>query len=512
MRKGTSFAKPLAVAFCAPALFAVLLSCASAPADGGRARASAAVLPDPAETLRAATRFYGAQRSGTLDNWLLAQYPPELRAPCFARDGESLREGLDLSGGWHDAGDFIKFTLTTAYSAHALLKSWDAFPAAHADLYGADGSSGPDGIPDVLNEAKWGLDWLLKIHLDSAALVSQIGDHTDHDVPGTCPSRADMSPVSGGEPRPVWFGDTRDDPSRVKADLLGMTAAALALAGRIYAPYDSVYARACVAHARQLYATAVDRPGTTPSPNGETFYVKRGWEDDLLCGAVELFRATGERNYLSDALEADRRLGDHGWVVDWGQHADFCRHSLAVSDSLGRLAGEGNWGRAVARYRTKVSDAPEVAGLAFFGEWGSLRYAMNAAFSSALYASVYGDSAAASFAERQWDWALGDNPYGHSFVVGVGTNPPKAPHHKNAFGERRWASPSDTSRYPLVGALVGGPHLQTYSDPWMTSPPGWRDAMNDYVGNEVSIDYNAGLVGTSAFVALRRGSSAKAGE
>ena len=169
-------------------------------------------------------------------------------------------------------------------------------------------------------------------------------------------------------------------------------------------------------------------------------------------------------------------------------------------DSLGRLAGEGNWGRAVARYRTKVSDAPEVAGLAFFGEWGSLRYAMNAAFSSALYASVYGDSAAAAFAERQWDWALGDNPYGHSFVVGVGTNPPKAPHHKNAFGERRWASPSDTSRYPLVGALVGGPHLQTYSDPWMTSPPGWRDAMNDYVGNEVSIDYNAALVGATAFV------------
>ena len=132
------------VALFSGALLAALCACASsrdsASAEKGADRAGEGVsLPDAREVLRAATRFYGAQRSGTLDNWLLAQYPDHLRVPCFDRDGEALREGLDLSGGWHDAGDNVKFALTTSWTVYALLKSYEAFPAAHGDAWGSAG-------------------------------------------------------------------------------------------------------------------------------------------------------------------------------------------------------------------------------------------------------------------------------------------------------------------------------------------------------------------------------------
>ena len=496
------------VALFSGALLAALCACASsrdsASAGKGADRVGEGVpLPAASEVLKAATRFYGAQRSGTLDNWLLAQYPEHLRVPCFDRDGEALREGLDLSGGWHDAGDNVKFSLTTSWTVYALLKSYEAFPMAHGDFYGSAGGvegAEPDGIPDVLNEARWGAEWLLKAHLDSSSLVTQVGDGADHRNPGTCATMSDLSPVSGGQPRTVWFGPSRDDPTRVKADQLGIAAAALALAGQIFRPYDSAFAAECVARAKQLYATALDRPGSTEEPPGQSFYSDRTWDDDLLCGGAELHRATKEKSYLDEAVAASRRLGDHGWVMDWAMHADLCRHTLAQAGGEAREEALSSWGRAVDRYLKSVSDAKETEGLAYFGEGGSLRLALNAAFSAALFSRTTGEKAPAEFAKRQWEWALGKNPYRRSFVVGIGENPPKSPHHKNAFGVDRWASPSDTSRYRLTGALVGGPHQREFKDPWMTSPPGYRDAMNDYVGNEVSIDYNAALVGATAFV------------
>ena len=113
------------------------------------------------DALHTVTKFYGAQRSGSFEyNWLLAQYPAQQsgttagQGACFPRDGKAYDSAADFSGGWHDAGDNIKFTNTIAWAAYVLLKSYDAFPAAHADKHGP--KYGPaDGVPDVLNEVKW---------------------------------------------------------------------------------------------------------------------------------------------------------------------------------------------------------------------------------------------------------------------------------------------------------------------------------------------------------------------
>ena len=146
----------------------------------------------------------------------------------------------DMSGGWADAGDNIKFTLTNAWAAYALLKAYDAFPDAHLDLYGSSykktsssiGTNG-DGIADILNEVKWSTDYLLKLHLDDTTLVSQIGDARDHNHPLTCPTMTKSGEHKGGDPRTVWFGESLDNTNGTKADILGITAATLALMAQV---------------------------------------------------------------------------------------------------------------------------------------------------------------------------------------------------------------------------------------------------------------------------------------
>ena len=434
-------------------LLPLLFSCASASGDRSEKstprgeiqqeplQLSNAPLPSAESVLQAATRFYGAQRSGTTDNWLIAQYPEEKRIACFDRDGESLRPGLDLSGGWHDAGDYLKFTLTTAWSAYALLKAYDAFPQSHADLYDR-GYGAPNGIPDILDEVKWATDYLLKAHLDSATLVTQIGDKSDHENGTTCPTMSRYAAVErGGQPRKVWFGDSSDDPSRVKADVLGITAAALALMGVVYEEFDLEYADRCITHALQLYATAKARPGNTLEPPGQSFYQDNSFLDDLLCGAVELYRATSDRRFLK--RQFGKRTARRPRLGLEGLSTATLPPSLAIVGEEGRRAALPDWGKAISRYFTNVSKEELTRGLAYFNDWGSLRLALNSAFSAALYSTVTGDTTATDFALKQLDWVLGNNGYNRSFVVGMGHNPPTAPHHKNGFGKDRWATERD---------------------------------------------------------------------
>ena len=154
-----------------------------------------------------------------------------------------------------------------------------------------------------------------------------------------------------------------------------------------------------------------------------------------------------------------------------------------------------------------MSDNPYVLGLAFWSDWGSLRSAGNAAFSAALYHDIYNHTEAEKFAQSQADYILGDNSYERSFVVGWGSNPPSRPHHKNAFGRDEWFGASDTPLYSLQGAVVGGPHSNAYSDGWLDSPAGYQDIMTDYITNEVTIDYNVGLIGTLASMLVSSSSS-----
>jgi len=413
------------------------------------------------QVLTAAVHFYGAQRCGDSDNWLLTSNV--WGDSCHLEDGPDLQPGLDLTGGWHDAGDYLKFSLTTAWSAYALLKARDAFPEAFDD-------------DALLDEVRVAAHWLVKIHPDSDTLIAMVGGHEDHSVWVTSPYQSTLGYSQGGGQRMVTDG--------ASADVAGLTAAALALWSLQTGDTDAL------AIAESVYALGKRRPWTTDTP----FYEDAEWEDNMLCGAIELYRATGNADYLDDARAYDDQIDSHGWVVSWAQSADYGRHSMAV---LGESSARVHWKGDVDAYLDAVSIDSNTSGLAWFSDWGTLRYALGASFSAGLYHSITGEQKYLDFAVSQLDYALGDNDYGRSFVVGWGENPPSHPHHANSYGNNSltWDL-SGQHAFSLTGALVGGP-TQTAAGP---SSPGYADETADWVGNEVTIDYNTGLVGTAAFV------------
>ncbi|MCP4680289.1 MAG: hypothetical protein GY854_33315 [Deltaproteobacteria bacterium] len=436
---------------------------------------------DYERVLQLAVRFYGAQRCGDGDNWILADNP--VGDSCHLDDGPAYQANADMTGGWHDAGDFIKFTLSNAWAGYVLLKAYDAFPEAFADRDDPAYSGAPNGIPDVLDEARYSVDYLVKVNPNPSTLIARIGGDQDHSSWVTSPYQSTMPVSNGGGERPVYDG--------AKADIAGMAAASLALMSGLYRIHDAARADDYLEHAQDIYLIGKNNPGTT----SDSFYADDSWKDNMMCAAVELYRATGQTSYRDEAVAYDAEMGSHGWVVDWANALDYCRHSLHRAGVTDRLAP---WRSDVDQYLSSVSNDVYVDGMAYFGvDWGTLRYATGAAFSAALLFDITGEEQYRSFALSQLQYVMGENEYGRSFIIGFGNNPPAHPHHANAYGHD--ALDWDLSRpfkFSLDGALVGGP---TVGPAYGVTQPGYQDEVEDYIGNEVTIDFNSGLVGMAAF-------------
>lgn len=438
------------------------------------------VIGDAQVLLDATVRFYGAQRSGDGGNWLLSG------ATCHMNDGESI--GRDLTGGWYDAGDHVKVTLSIAYASYVMLKAYDAFPEAFLDRDSQRYEGAPNGVPDVLDEARYATDYLVKAHLSENELVGMVGNaNQDHSQWVGCAEQEALPAAQGGSPRPVSL--------EANADVAGITAASLALMSRLYRQHDPALADTYQLHATQIYQIGKNNPsGSNPGLYGQN---GDGWIDEMLAGSAEMFRLTSEQTYLTDALDFNARIENHGWAPNYSQSADFSRHSLYVGGQA-EAVGEF-WKLDVENYAAKVSTNEFTAGAVYFDEWGMLRYAAGAGFSAALYAQVTGDVAARDLAIAQLNYIAGQNSYGRSFVIGVGTNPPQNPHHRN----------SDMLDVPLTGALVAGPTQRSFlqgrgANGIEITAPGYEDVTEDYVGNEVALDYNAGLVGLGAFGVMQQ--------
>jgi len=448
------------------------------------------VKADSPTLLNAVVKFYGAQRSGDGANWLLAAAnaaDPARGTSCHMNDGEAMT--LDLSGGWYDAGDHVKVTLSIAYASYVMLKAFDAFPQAFSDRDSQRYTGAPNGVPDVLDEARYATDYLVKAHISDTQLVGMIGNaNNDHRMWVSCLDQEALPAMQGGRPRPVNM--------QANADIAGITAASLALMSKLYRPYDAALADTYQAHALSIYQIGKNNPqGSNPGLYGQT---GTAWQDEMLAGAAELYRVTNDSAYLDDAKVFNDGVANHGWAPNYSQSADFSRHSLSVAGAADVVADY--WRLDVENYEAKVSTEANTAGFVYISEWASLRYAAGAGFSAALYAQVTGDAAARDLAVSQLNYIAGDNSYGRSFVIGYGTDSPVHPHHRN----------SDNLGVLLSGALVGGPTQSAYAQQGTSvhPNPGYQDNKDDYVGNEVALDYNAGLVGLAAFGVTQQSSAA----
>lgn len=429
------------------------------------------------EALQKSLIFYEFQRAGKLpadkrDNW---------RGDAAVNDGADVR--LDLTGGWFDAGDHVKFNLPMSYTANML--AWSVYE--NRDAYVKSGQ-----LKYAMDNIKWASDYFMKCHTGPTEYYFQVGNGIDdHNWWG----QAEVMTMA----RPS-YKVTASNPG---ATVVAGTSAALAAAAVVFKDTNPQYAEECLKHAKELYIFGDKYQSDAGySPAASNFYNSGSkWYDELAWACIWLYMATNDSSYIDKAKtylpNFPKLMGVQATDYKWTHCWDDVHYGVFLM--LARITNEGEYKEMVEKnldYWTTGYESERIKytpkGLAFLSDWGSLRYATTAAFLADLYAGWSGcpESKAntyKSFAKSQLDYALGST--GRSFVVGYGTNPPVHPHHRTAHGS--WAnnmSDPPNHRHTLVGALVGGPDGSDI----------YKDVINSFTTNEVACDYNAGYTALCA--------------
>jgi endoglucanase len=407
------------------------------------------------------------------------------RGPCHTEDGSDV--GLDLTGGFHDAGDHVKFGLPQVYAASTLGWAYYEFKDTFVD-------KGQDGY--MLNILKHFCDYFLKCFPNDTTFYYQCGDGTtDHSYWG--PPELQTTAITT---RPTLYAATTSTPA---SDVCGSAAASLALMYLNYQDQDADYAEKCLTAAKKLFDFGNKYRGKSESGG---FYGSTSYLDDLSWGAIWLYVATNDDTYLTtiNALMVEKGIDG---VNEYCNHWTHCWDDVfgGVFVKLAEITKDPKYVKIAEEnlnyWINGVAATP--GGVKYINSWGALRYTAAECMMAVVYYKATGEEKYLTFAKEQIDYMLGDNPRNSSYVVGFGNNYPKFPHHRAASG-RMEAAPAyekktDAEKHLLYGALVGGPD----------SDDAYSDAVDEYVYTEVAIDYNAGFVGAMAGIAKYFGDGQK---
>ena len=461
------------------------------------------------------TRFYGAQRSGVGPNWLLATHNPTsvnvswdkskfVPGQSFVKDADG---DYDLSGGWFDCGDHVKFGQTEFYSAYMLLLGYSEFPKGYDDYYSFDysgyisaddysweGKKGkPNGIPDILDEVKYATDYLMKCVRDKSTFYYQVGDgDADHKHWVTASVMATLPVSEGGE------ADGSRKVSKATGNVTSMAAlcgSALAAMARLYAPFDGDYAKRCLDKALVAYEFVNGTPKGNSAAGG--FYgSKPKYVADLVTFSVELYRTTGDKKYLADAeancswmnAEADY---NYNYTLCYNNTEDLAAYLIASTK-------ESSYSEKALKVMDFYVNSMYKPASGYFlnkkvGGWGKLRFPANQAFVYGLYSKLKGDmSSINQYSLTTIEYIMGKNSGNLSYITGFGEKSPKYVHHRNYYREDTDKETGVTvkDKFRQFGYLVGGDLDGSYND-----VPG-----ADYTYSEGGIDYNAGLVGALGYI------------
>lgn len=436
------------------------------------------------------TYYLGAQRCGNTQSWI---HPS---GGCHMTDGQN--EGVDLSGGWHDCGDYIKFHVTGPYTVLANLYGYDKYPEVYPDNYSQAFSAPPaNGIPDILDEVKIETDYLIKC-VNGNKIYWQVGGQSDHNSFKEPISNSNQNLYNGSSIRPV------SEATEGHSNSFGNSAAALALMSIVYRPYDANYADQCLTAATSYYS--IGKINATSSGDAESFAYSfmnnSKYEDEMGMGAIMLYRALGTQSYLTEATNYASSL--QSWEA-----FTYSQVSQLLFLELYLETGTASYLNKVGSYISGVSN--ESCGYYHYSNWGSMRDAGNAAMIAGLYHSYTGDASAYSFAKGNVDFILGshgqisaDAPANFSFLIGyneLGGGYPQYPHHGAAFGKtsNEWTlytqegnNPGSVPfEYELTGGLAGGPE---------SACANFEDNINNYISSEYCSYYNAGFTGAVAYI------------
>lgn len=443
------------------------------------------------EALQKSIYFYEAQQAGPKP----ATNRVPWRADATPTDGNDV--GVDLRGGWFDAGDHVKFGFPMAGSASLL--AWGLVD--YRDAYANSGQ-----LTYMLNNLRFVNDYFIKAHSAPNELYGQVGvGSQDHTFWGPAEVMHYKIPASR-----VSMKISSTCPG---VDLAAETAAAMAASSMAFKPTDATYAATLLTHAKQLFDFAEATKGTNGSENSYSNCIKDSqafynsnygvYWDELTWSAIWLWRATGDSAYLTKAKTYYDKMGTESqsttpiykWAQSWNDKA------YGVYALMAGLVGDTRYHQDIQRHLDywSVGAGKRTPGgiiVVDSSGWGVNRYAANTALLALYYADKLGTTNPLyaryhDFGKKQIDYILGDNPANRSYVVGFGKDFPINVHHRTSHGS--WADDMKTpaqQRHVLYGAVVGGPAADT----------DYVEDRGNYVLNEVATDYNAGFTSATAIL------------
>ncbi len=396
---------------------------------------------------------------------------------------------IDVSGGWHDAGDYNKFVVTTATSAAFILYAYDVSPTAFS--YGTSSSAGHLGreVPYAVDEAKWGLTWLLKMQREDGGVYHKV-------------SIARWT----GEHLPQSERDTRyifDVSSAATGDF----AAVAALGARIMKTYYPGFADSLLRAAIKSWEFLEKHPSIVPeggfkNPSGVEGgeYGDANDSDERLWASVELYRVTGSSDYLDYFVSHYKTIGGPNYPVSWQSVANLACYSFLQLPSTNAIASTRE--AIVGNLETYCNEVLRRVDLSEYNcalspdnfYWGSNSVDLGYAFDLIMAYEATGQAGYLNAALDQLHYILGRNTFGRSFVTQVGTNSVKYPYHQFSMLE--------TPGNPVPGMVVGGPNkFSRLNGKVISQSPAkcYEDNEKNYFVNEPAINYTAPLVFVAAY-------------
>ena len=399
---------------------------------------------------------------------------------------------IDVAGGFHDAGDHVKFGMPENYAAATLGWGYYEFRDSYV-------KTGQDGHIETI--LRYFNDYLMKCTFRDAdgtviAHCYQVGEGgIDHAVW--------EAPEVDTMVRPAWFL-TAEKP---QTDYVASAAGSLALNYLNFKDSDPEYAEKSLDYAKALWKFANDNPKEL-SDNADgpmQFYNSSKWEDDYCWAGAWLFLCTEDSSYLNDLMPYVDLYAPSGYCYNWNDMWGGAISLLGIIDqtypelelqNMYRTVNNKTeyepadfWEQVYKCYPTwKALETP--GGYAFLSVWGSARYNTAMQFIGMIYDKYNNNGKPGEFsqwAQEQMHYIMGDNPLDRCYIVGYNEKSVRYPHHRAASG---LLSAEDTreQRHVLYGALAGGPDGNDEH----------HDTTNDWIYNEVTIDYNAAFVGACA--------------
>ncbi|WP_316786028.1 glycoside hydrolase family 9 protein [Pedobacter frigiditerrae] len=469
-----------------------------------------------------ALRYMRQQRSG---------FNPYLQDSCHTHDGFVLygaKAGIkdsthfDASGGWHDASDYLQYSTTSANTTYHLLMAYRDFPQAFTDSKKANGLDGKNGIADVLDEAKWGLDWLLKMHPKDNVMFNQLADDRDH-ISMRIPK--EDSQYGKGFERPLYYIDGEPQQrgkfmnnTKGTSSTAAKFASAFALGSQSFIGIDINFSEKLFDKSRTAYNYALIKKGVTQTVSVKSpyIYAEDNWVDDMELALANVEFPPTINDLINPSKKKDNELDSAfyyaklepvtPWLTkDTANHYQYypfvnIGHYELAKKSSGKTKAQliEFYKKGIEQVWARAQKNAFYRGIPFI--WCSNNLTVAFAQQCFWYKTLSCEDTFSELEQANFDWLFGCNPWGTSMVYGlpIWGDTPVDPH--SAF--------THLKQYPIDGGLVDGPvYTSIYKNLigiQLTKPDAYaefqsdlavyHDDYGDYSTNEPTMDGTASLI------------------